>query len=341
MKDRPIAVIGGGAWGTALAVHLARNGHAVQWWLRDDDLLRRVGQRIDNPTYLPGVPIPSAVRAGSEMAALVAGCDLVVAAVPSQFAAGVYRRMRDAIEATTSVLVASKGIEEGSLALPIDVAQRELGRSRQYAVISGPSFAAELARGLPTAVVIASSDAQLARSLQQRIASRELRVYTNRDYLGVQLAGALKNVMAIAVGISDGLGMGTNARAGLITRGLAEMARLIIARGGRAETAAGLAGLGDLVLTCTGSLSRNRRVGERIGRGERLQDILHGARSVAEGVQTTRSTRELAAAAAIEMPIVEEVYRILYEDSPPESALERLMGRPLSTEDEPPGSHDR
>jgi len=207
-------------------------------------------------------------------------------------------------------------------------------------VLSGPSFAAELARGLPTAIVIASADPELSRSLQQRIASRELRIYTNRDHVGVQLAGALKNVMAIAVGISDGLGMGTNARAGLVTRGLAEMSRLVIARGGRAETAAGLAGMGDLVLTCTGPLSRNRRVGERLGRGERLQDILRGARSVAEGVRTASAARELAARAGVEMPIVEEVYRILYEDSRPESGLERLLSRPLSTEDEPLGSHE-
>jgi glycerol-3-phosphate dehydrogenase (NAD(P)+) len=234
------------------------------------------------------------------------------------------------------VVVTTKGIEEVSLDLPLDVAGQELGGAGRLAVLSGPSFAREVALGRPTALVVAAKEPALAARLQRSVSSRELRVYTNQDPLGVQVAGALKNVMAIAVGIADSLGLGANARAALITRGLAEMSRLVLALGGAPNTTAGLAGLGDLVLTCTGELSRNRRVGQRLGLGERLQDILDSSRSVAEGVRTTVAVRALAGQSGVEMPIVHEVHRILHEDGRPHEGLERLLSRPLRSEEGPP-----
>ena len=222
-----------------------------------------------------------------------------------------------------------------TLALPLEVATQELGGADRLVVLSGPSFALEVAQGQPTAVVVGGARPHAGcKTLQQAISSRELRIYTNEDPLGVQLAGALKNVIAIAVGIGDGLEMGTNARAALITRGLAELSRLVLALGGRAGTCGGLAGMGDLVLTCTGDLSRNLRVGRRLGRGERLQDILSSSRSVAEGVGTARSARALARRAGVEMPIVDEVYRILHEDGRVQEGLDRLLSRPLTSEEE-------
>lgn len=336
MSDESIAVVGGGAWGTALAVHLARVGHRVRLRMRDPGLARRMLERRDNPAYLPGIRVPESVRPCLEMDEALAGADVAISAVPAQFARQVYAQMT-ALAAGTPVVVTSKGIEETTLALPLAVARDGLGQKVPLAVLSGPSFALEVAEGRPTAIVVASEDDGLSARLQRVISSRELRVYTNGDPLGVQLCGALKNVMAIAVGIADSLGLGTNARAGLITRCLAEIRRLTVALGGEGRTTSGLAGLGDLVLTCTGELSRNRRLGHRLGRGERLQDILAGARSVAEGVRTARPARDLAARHGIEMPIVEGVYRILHEDESPEQGLERLLSRPLTSEDETVG----
>jgi len=334
VSDRTIAIIGGGAWGTALAVHLARVGHTVRLWIREAELVSRMLEHRDNPAFLPGVRIPDSVTPSTDLGATTDGADLLLSAVPSQFARTVYRKMRPRIGREVPLLLACKGIEEETLALPLDVAAEELESPGRLAVISGPSFALEVAHQRPTAVVIAAADPDLAVELQRIVASRELRVYTNRDPLGVQLSGALKNVMAIAVGIADSLDMGTNARAALITRGLAEMSRLVLARGGQAGTTGGLAGMGDLVLTCTGELSRNRRVGQRLGRGERLQDILARSRTVAEGIRTARSARELARRAGVEMPIVNEVYRILYEEGGVQEGLERLLSRPLTSEEE-------
>jgi len=330
-----VAVIGGGAWGTALAVHLARTGAAVRLWMREADLVARMRERHDNPAYLPGIRVPAQVTPFAEVAeALDEGVEFALTTVPSQFARGVCKEMAPAIDGSLPVLVACKGIEEETLALPLEVAAEEMGGPDRLAVISGPSFAQEVAQGRPTAVVIAASDPALAARLQQSVSSRELRIYTNQDPLGVQLAGALKNVMAIAVGIADSLSMGTNARAALITRGLAELSRLVLALGGNPGTAAGLAGMGDLVLTCTGELSRNLQVGRRLGQGERLQDILSSSRAVAEGVRTTRSIRALARREGVETPIVDEVYRILYRDGRVEEGLERLLSRPLRPEEE-------
>jgi len=335
VEKKKIGVIGGGAWGTALAVHLGRIGHDVRLWIREAEVVARMIERRDNPAYLPGVRVPESVRPVAEMDVALDGAEVVIGSVPAQFARGTFREIAPRLATGTPVVVTTKGIEEGTLELPLEVAAAELGDASPLAILSGPSFAREVAKGLPTAVVVASSDRELANRLQQVLSSRELRIYTNGDPVGVQLAAALKNVMAIAVGIGDSLGLGTNSRAGLITRCLAEIRRLVMARGGEEGTASGLAGLGDLVLTCTGELSRNRRVGQRLGRGERLLDILEGSRSVAEGVRTTRSARDLAHRHGVDMPIVEGVYRILYEDESPEEGLDRLLSRPLTSEDEP------
>jgi glycerol-3-phosphate dehydrogenase (NAD(P)+) len=330
----PVAVVGGGAWGTALAIHLARLEVPVRMWIREQELVTRLRTRHDNPLYLPGVAIPSQVVAYEKLAPAVEGAGLVLLAVPSQFARPIYRELARVVPATVPVVVACKGIERQTLALPLEVAADELGDEHALGVVSGPSFAVEVAEGRPTAIVAAAVDDALAESLQHRFSSPTLRMYRNTDPVGVQLAGALKNVIAIAVGIAESLEMGTNARAALITRGLVEMTRLGVAIGGRHATFSGLAGLGDLVLTCTGELSRNRKLGMRIGHGERLEDILAVSRSVAEGVETARSAHALAARSGVEMPIVEEVCRVLYEDASPHRSLERLMSRPLSAEHE-------
>jgi glycerol-3-phosphate dehydrogenase (NAD(P)+) len=336
MDNPTIAIVGGGAWGTALSIHLARKGCPVRLWIRETELVARMRERHDNPVYLPGIVIPDAVSPFEEIGAAVDGMDLIVVVVPSQFARGVYREMDAHTAPTAKLVVACKGIEEDSLALPVDVANDELGHSQRMAVLSGPTFAEEVASGRPSAVVVAATEESVAREVQQRLASPTLRLYTNSDPVGVQIAGALKNVIAIATGISESLGMGTNARAAIITRGLAEISRLGISVGGQASTFSGLAGLGDLVLTCTGELSRNHTVGQRIGHGERLKDILDRSRSVAEGVPTTRSARRLARQVGVDMPLVEEVHRILFEDGAPQEAMERLMTRPLTSENERP-----
>lgn len=327
-----VAIVGGGAWGTAIAVHLGRQEPEVHLWIRESELVGRIRERRDNPVFLPGIEIPSAVRPTDDLRSAVAGASLVVAAVPTPFARAMYAQMRPLLDPSAIVVVATKGIEEGTLLLPGEVAREELSERQAIAVISGPSFAAEVARGVPTAVVVASANLDVARRVQDRLAGPSLRLYTNEDVVGVQVAAALKNVVAIAAGAVDGLGLGHNTLAALLTRGLAEMKRLGVALGASPETFSGLAALGDLVLTCTGGLSRNRQVGYALGRGERLADIVGRMPHVAEGVRTARSARDLAAREGIEMPIVEEVHRILYEDGDPKEAVIRLMTRPLTSE---------
>ena len=334
MSDLRITVIGSGAWGTALAVHFAGRGFAVRQWLREPEVLDQVRRHRENRRFFPGVAIPDAVEVCGSLDQAVDGADLALAVVPSPYARGVYRELAPVLAAETPLVVANKGIEEESLALPLEVVADELGGERRAAVLSGPSFAREVAAGHATAVVIASTDAALAERLQRDLSSAALRLYTNEDPIGVQLAGALKNVVAISAGITDGLGMGHNARAAVITRGLAEISRLGMTMGGRASTFSGLAGLGDLVLTCTGDLSRNRQVGLRLGRGESLEQILQKSRGFAEGVRTARSARLLAQRHDVPMPLVEEVHRILFEQGRSEESLQRLMGRPLTTEEE-------
>ena len=326
-------MLGGGAWGTALALHLARNGFTVRLWMRDRELVERMRARRDNPVYLPGFHLPEAITPHTDPEAVLRGTRLVIGALPSAHARGVWRTVGRAIERDATVVVATKGIEEGTLALPLEVVAGELGPDRVLTVLSGPSFAREVAEGRPAAAVVAAGPIAAAQEVQVALSARALRLYANGDPRGVQVAGAVKNVIAIAAGIADSLSMGANARAGLITRGLAEITRLGLALGGRPATFAGLAGLGDLVLTCTGELSRNRRLGQRLGLGERLQDILSAGRAIAEGVPTARSARELARRAGVAMPIVEEVHRVLYEDGVPQESLERLLARPLTVEE--------
>lgn len=335
MIPEPIAIVGGGAWGTALAVNLGRRGAPVRIWMHEDDLVRRMLSRRDNPVYLPGIEIPDTVTPTAELPVAALGATLVVFAVPTPFARVLYDRLAPHLAPGVPVVVATKGIEEDTLLLPLEVAAARLGPAVPVAAISGPSFAEEVARGAPTAVVIAAAEAQLARSVQDRLSGETLRLYTNADVVGVQIAAALKNVVAIAAGIADGLGFGNNTIAAIVTRGLAEIRRLGVARGASGETFSGLASLGDLVLTCTGGLSRNRQVGQALGRGERLTDLLAHMSHVAEGVRTARSARDLAVRSGVEMPIVEEVYRILYEDGVPRDAVRRLMTRPLASEDRP------
>ncbi len=328
-----IAVLGSGAWGTALAAHCRRGGSVVRQWVREPQVAEEI-RRGENRTFLPGVPLPPGIEATTDLAAVVEDAGILLAVVPCQFARDVYRSLSGALPADLPLVAAAKGIEEGSLMLPVEVIRDELGETRPVAVLSGPSFASDVARGKPTALVAAAEDAALADYLQDRLASAELRIYTNSDPVGVQLGGALKNVVALAAGILDGLGTGPNGRAALITRGLAEMTRLGSRLGGSPATFAGLAGLGDLVLTCTGEQSRNLAVGRRLGRGESLDHILDGATAVAEGIRTARPAHRLAQREAVRMPIVEEVNRVLYEGGNPRDGVQRLMGRPLTSEDE-------
>ncbi len=328
-----IAVIGGGAWGTALAISLSARGLRVRLWIREPELLSRMRERRDNPAHLPGIDVPTGVVPSGDLGEILDGVELAIVAVPSPFARRVYEAARPVVPAGLPLVLAMKGIEEATLALPMQVAADVIGGERPMAVLSGPSFAAEVARGLPTAIAAASASPAFARKVQDVLSGRGLRVYTNDDPVGVQLAGALKNVIAIAAGAADGLGMGHSAIAALITRGLGEIRRLGVAAGARAETFYGLAGMGDLVLTCTGDLSRNRHVGRALGRGERLRDVLAHMSGVAEGVRTASSASELARRHDVAMPIVDEVVRLLSDEGAARDAVARLLARPLTSEE--------
>lgn len=321
------AVVGGGAWGTALARLLAAKDHEVRLWVREPELAATIEARRENPRYLPGARLEGRLRATSELGGALAGAALVVSAVPSHVVRGVMAGAAGHLDDSAVVVSASKGIEEGSLRRMTEVLGEVLGRDERLAVLSGPSFAAEVARGVPTAVTVAAHDPEVAESVREAFFAPRFRVYTSDDVVGVELGGAVKNVVAIATGIADGLEYGANARAALITRGLAEISRLGTALGGQRLTFMGLAGLGDLVLTCTGDLSRNRTVGLRLGRGETLEAILADMDQVAEGVRSTRSVRDLAARNGIEMPIVEQVQEMLYHAKSPQIVVEELMTR--------------
>lgn len=326
-------VIGAGAWGTALANLLSENGHETTLWAYEADVAETVNTAAENRRFLAGVPLHSALRASTVMDQACATAEIVVFAPPSHVLRSVAASAARWVPAGVPLVVASKGIERGSLALMTDVVAAELP-GRPIIALSGPSFALEVANHLPTAIVAASADASAARHVQSTFSTSAFRVYTQRDVTGVELAGAVKNVMAVATGIADGLQLGFNARAALITRGLAEMTRLGVKLGAEPQTFAGLAGIGDLVLTCTGSLSRNRSVGLEIGRGATLQEVLHGRETVAEGVTTTESAKALAERENIEMPIVNAVHRVLYGRQPARWALVELMTRGLKGEDE-------
>lgn len=325
------AVIGAGAWGTALADLLGRNGHDVRIWAYEWDVVEAINRSHENRRFLKGHKLDERVVAFADLSEALSQAEIATLATPSHVLRTIVRGARASFPSRIPVVVASKGIEADSLALMTEVASAELPEST-VAAISGPSFATEVANRQPTAVVVASTDAETARFVQQTFSSADFRTYTHGDVTGVEIGGALKNVMAVATGIAEGLGLGFNARAALITRGLAEMTRLGTRLGADASTLSGLAGLGDLVLTCTGSLSRNRSVGVEVGRGTPLSEVLAGRETVAEGVVTTRSARALAAREGVEMPIVDAVYRVLFEDQPPRDAIGALMSRELRSE---------
>jgi len=328
-----IAVIGAGAWGTGLAIVLGRKGkHDVHLWAYEKDVCDSITQKRVNEQFLPGRNIPEAVTVSNDLAAALAGSQIVVSAVPSQHCRPLFERMRSLIPPQALIVSATKGLEESSLLrmteVIVQVLHREGYADPPVGALSGPSFAQEVARGDPTAITIASQHSTLLATVQREFSDPSFRVYTNSDVVGVELCGALKNIVAIAAGICDGLSLGHNSVAALITRGLAEMTRLAIACGGRAETMAGLAGLGDLVLTCTGGLSRNRSVGVELGRGRKLPEILAGMHGmVAEGVFTTTAAVGLAHARGVEMPITEQMHAILHQNKSPREALHELMTR--------------
>lgn len=329
-----IAVIGAGSWGTTLADLLARKGLDTTLWAFEADLVERMRQNRVNDLFLPGFELDRRLAFTNDSLAAVSGRQVVVLVSPSQVMRRVVEQLRPHLEPGVLLVSAAKGIENDSLLLMSEVLESLLGSgpAGRIAYLSGPSFAREVAAGLPTAVAVAAIDPGVARTVQQLFSTDFFRVYTNADVIGVELGGALKNVIALAAGVSDGLGFGHNARAALINRGLVEIARLGLAKGALAETFAGLAGMGDLVLTCTGDLSRNRTVGMELGRGRKISEILGGMRMVAEGVSTTLSAYQLAEKLGVDMPITTEMYRILYDDKDPRQAVNDLMMRQLRAE---------
>jgi len=328
-----IAIIGGGAWGTGIAIVLGRKGsHGVRVWAHEVDVCESINHQHINERFLPGRRLPDSVSASNDLAAVLDGVQIIISVMPSQHCRALFARMRPLIRPRTLIVSATKGLEEGSLLRMTEVIADALKHDdnlpSQIGALSGPSFAQEVARGDPTAITVASKSPELLATVQQEFSDATFRIYTNSDVVGVELGGALKNIIAIAAGICDGLGLGHNSVAALITRGLAEMTRLVVACGGRAETMAGLAGLGDLVLTCTGGLSRNRSVGVELGRGKKLSEIIAGMHGmVAEGVFTTTAAVGLAHARGVEMPITEQMHAILHEGKSPKEAIQELMMR--------------
>ena len=325
------AVVGAGAWGTALADLLARNGHDVRLWAYEPDVVESINKTRENVRFLRGHALSPAVEAVGDIHRAVEGAELVTLATPSQVLRRIVKSAVASLPRGAPLVVATKGIEQGTLCLMTEVAEQEIPGATVVA-LSGPTFAAEVVSRQPTAVVVASKQSEAAGIAQRAFSSAYFRVYTHTDVIGVELGGALKNVMAVATGIAEGLGLGFNARAALVTRGLSEMTRLGSALGAQQSTFAGLAGLGDLVLTCTSSLSRNRAVGVELGKGRTLEEVLGDRETVAEGVVTAQSARELAAREGVEMPIVDTVNRVLFEGQPARSAIAALMTRELRAE---------
>lgn len=329
-----IAIIGAGAWGTALSIIVGRKDtHRIRLWTYESDVCETISERRTNERYLPGMPVPVCVTPTTKLQEAGTGAEIVVCAVPSQHCRRVLRELSPSLSPEALVVSATKGLEEGTLLRMSEVVSEVLGPGIRVGTLSGPSFALEAARGDPTVVTVASTDVELAQIIQREFSDPRFRVYTNDDVVGVELGGALKNIIAIAAGVCDGMGLGHNSVAALITRGLAEITRLAVACGGRAETMAGLSGLGDLVLTCTGGLSRNRTVGVELGRGRQLPEIISGMRgAVAEGVLTTRAALGLARSRSIEMPITEQVDAILHHGKSVHDAIHELMTRTAKSE---------
>ena len=323
------SVIGAGSWGTTLAQLLADKGHPTTLWAYETDLVERMRNRRENDLFLPGIPLSPRLEFSNDLAATAAGAQMVLLVCPSQVMRQVLNGLAPHLAPGTLIVSAAKGIENDSLMLMSELIEAQLPAAlcERLGFLSGPSFAREVAQKIPTAVVAAAADLAVAEEIQRIFTTEYFRVYTHDDIIGVELGGAMKNVIALAAGVSDGLGFGHNSRAALITRGLAEMTRLGIALGGAAQTFAGLSGMGDLVLTCTGDLSRNRSVGIELGKGKKLTEIMAGMQMVAEGVKTTLSAYQLARKLKVETPIIEQMYLILYENKDPRQAVIDLMLR--------------
>jgi glycerol-3-phosphate dehydrogenase (NAD(P)+) len=328
-----ITVIGAGAWGTGLSIVLGRKGvHEVRLWAHEEDVQKSLAAARQNTKFLPEYPIPETVTATNNFQVALEGAEIVVSVMPSHYCRALFQQLHGYLRPKMLLVSATKGLENDSLMrmseVITEVVSKGSGFSPRIGALSGPSFAKEVARGDPTAITIATTDSELGQTVQREFSDPSFRVYTNDDVIGVELGGALKNIIAIAAGVCDGLGLGHNSVAALITRGLAEITRLVTAAGGRRETMAGLAGLGDLVLTCTGELSRNRSVGVELGRGRKLTDIIAGMHGmVAEGVRTTTAAVGLAHKLAVEMPITEQMHLILQNGKAPREAIYELMTR--------------
>ena len=329
---KKIGVIGAGSFGTALAMTLTQKGHEVTLWARRTEQIEEMRRTRQNPRYLPEIPLPETLDLTDDLQEAVTDKDLLLMAVPAQTFRGVFTQVSACMDARTPIVNVAKGIEKGSLLRLSEVARQILPEVR-YAALSGPSHAEEVARALPTTVVTASEDADLAIAVQDVFSTERFRVYTNEDLIGVELGGALKNIIALGAGISDGLRFGDNAKAAMMTRGITEMTRLGLALGARAETFAGLAGIGDLIVTCTSMHSRNRRAGILIGQGKNAEEAVQAVGTV-EGYPCTKTAYELSRKLRVEMPIVEQAYAVLYEEKPPAKALQDLMTRPKRHESE-------
>jgi glycerol-3-phosphate dehydrogenase (NAD(P)+) len=327
-----IAIIGAGSWGTALAVIATRAGHEVRLWSRNPEVVISINRQRINPFYLPSAQIPPQVTSFSELASAVTETELVLFAAPSHAARELFTAISPHLHESAIVVSVAKGIEVETGKRISEIFKEVAGTTHPFVCLSGPSFAKEAVAGHPTAIVAASKDAAAARTVQNDLSFENLRIYTNTDVIGTEIGGSVKNVMAIAAGMATGLGFGSNSVAALITRGLAEITRLARREGAQVETLMGLAGLGDLVLTCTGSLSRNRFVGEELGKGKQIAEITAEMTEVAEGINTARAVKKLADRAPLEMPIVNEVNAVLYEGKSARDAVADLMSRPLREE---------
>jgi glycerol-3-phosphate dehydrogenase (NAD(P)+) len=329
-----IGVIGAGAWGTALAILLAEKKHDVTLWMYEQDLAEETARTRENRTYLAGFVLPASVQVTSSLETAARDRSILLFVMPSHTVRTVAKQLRPFLSNNPVIICAAKGIELDTLMLLSDVLRDVLPEQfyNRLCFLSGPSFAKEVAQKMPTAITLATYDPEIGKKAQDILSNAYFRVYTNPDVIGVELAGSLKNVVAIAAGVLQGMGYGHNSMAALLTRGLVEMARLGAAMGANLQTFSGLAGMGDLVLTCTGELSRNRSLGVRLGKGEQLNNILTGTKTVAEGVKTAKAARDLAKKFIINMPIIEEVYQILYEQKDPKQAATDLMSRELKGE---------
>ncbi len=331
-KSPTVAVLGAGSWGTALAALIARHGHPTVLWGRDAAIIEAIASTRENPRYLPGIALPDSLRATTALPDAMAGAELVLVVVPSHAFADTLRALAPLRPAQAGVAWATKGFEPGSGRFLHEVAAEVLGAEVPLAVVTGPSFAKEVAQGLPTALTVHSDEIAFCQQVAAVLHGPAFRAYTGSDMRGAELGGAMKNVLAVATGVADGMGLGLNARAGLITRGLNEMLRLNSALGGRPETLMGLAGLGDLVLTCTGDLSRNRRLGLALGRGASIADAVREIGQVVESIQTADEVMRQAEAHAIELPIAENVRDVLHGSITPAEGLERLLAREQKAE---------